>query len=1255
MTADATEPEGIAVAPSTPDTNHHAVNACTVVGIGASAGGLKAFSNLLSHLPAQTGLAFVLIQHLDPIHESQLTQLLSATTPLPVIEATEGLVVEPDHVYVMPPNVSMTYDHGILRLAPRAEGAAPHLPVDIFFRSLARQCRNHAIGVLLSGSGSDGTVGMGEIKAAGGITFAQDEQSAEYASMPQSAVASGCIDFVLPPDQIARELVQIGQHPYLRPTVTAHNESEAEGIFDQILLQLRTSTGVDFSEYRPTTMKRRIARRMALHKHESHADYLRLLKSDPAEIDALYRDMLINVTSFFRDPEAFEALKTTVFPQILKGKSPEVPVRIWVPGCSTGQEAYSIAMALLEFLDQHNTPPAIQIFGTDINDEAAVEKARPGVYPPSIEAEVSPGRLQRFFIKVDGGYRIGKAIRDLCVFARQDVISDPPFSHLDLISCRNLLIYLAPALQHRILPTFHYALNPGGFLFLGPAESVGKFSDLFERIDRPHNLFVRRASTTRPYPFLVGASYPPITPRASASSSEPISPLSDLRREADRIIMNRFAPAAVLIDENLEILQFRGDTTPYLQVPSGHATHNILKMIRDPLFLELRTVIDEARKQNTTAQRNNVRLADNHGVRWVNLEASPLRRAGAAQRCFLVLFTDAPNPYTAPAPATPSSASSTAEALAPNPALLRENTELRQELASVKEYLQAIIEQQNAANEELQSANEEIRSTNEELQTNNEEMQTSREELQSTNEELRTVNDELQSRNQETSRLSDDLNNTLASIKLPIVILGPDLRVRRFTAAAGTLLNLIPTDVGRPLANIKSSLDISNHEGLLLEVMAEVTVKELEIQDSTGRWFNLAMHPYRTDDRRIDGVVLVLRDITDAKHDAERLLAAQRAAVASSRAKDHFLAILSHELRTPLTPVLATVSLLQRNSSLDTETQEHLEVIRRNAEIEARLIDDLLDVTRITQGKVQLDKRPVALGDILARAVEVCQPDITLRRLDFSIEATETPFIIAADTTRLQQVFWNLLRNAVKFTPVEGQVAIRSRRRNGFVVVDVLDSGAGIRPEVLPRLFKIFEQGGVETTRQFGGMGLGLVISKGIVDMHGGTIEAHSAGPGRGSTFTVTLPLLSPTDPASAVRPPVRTTLTAPRPLHILLVEDHGDTARVMQRLLSDDGHTVKTVGDMASALPLATTCAFDLLLSDVGLPDGSGLELMQAIRAKGLTLPGIALSGFGHEHDVERSLHAGFAAHLTKPVDLRRLSEAMCKAVSDDNSASSY
>ena len=1226
-------------APVPGDTNQNSVDEtdrslCPVVGIGASAGGLEAFRQLLSHLPEKTGLAFVLIQHLDPAHQSQLTSLLSRVTHLPISEVTDGMAVEPDHVYVIPPNVLMAIKEGMLRLTRRAEAAVPPLPVDFFFRSLAIECQSHAIGVVLSGTGSDGSLGLTEIKAAGGITFAQDEDSAGYPMMPQSAVASGCVDFVLPPDRIARELAQIGQHPYPRANPGPQGEAEAESNFGKILLRLRAATGVDFSDYRDTTIKRRIARRMALHKHESLPEYMRFLQSNLGEIEALYRDMLINVTSFFRDPDVFEAVKTTVFPQIVKGKSQEHPVRIWVPGCSTGQEAYSLAMALLEFLDQSAAPPAIQIFGTDINDGAAIEKARPGTYPPSIEAEVSPGRLRRFFSKVDGGYRISKSIRDLCVFARQDVTADPPFSRLDLISCRNLLIYLSPTLQQRIIPTFHYALNPGGFLLLGPSETVGKFTDLFGQADRPHNIYSRTATLKQNYPYSIRGNYPPQPSARGAVMSERVAALTDMRREADRVILSRFAPAAVLIDENLEILQFRGQTAPYLLPPTGQPTHNILKMARDSMFLELRAVIDEAKEQNTTARRQNVRVEDDQAVRHVNLEATALRLPGIPQRCFLILFLDAGSPPAAPATSDVAAApASTAASLAD----AHENARLRQELASVKEYLQAIIEQQNEANEELQSANEEIRSSNEELQSTNEEMQTAKEELQSTNEELRTVNDELQGRNQEATQLSNDLTNTLSSIKLPILMLGPDLRIRRFTPAAGTVLSLIPTDVGRSFTNIKLPIDLPNLEGMLLDVMSTAAAQDRKVRDNTGRWYSLSLYPYLTDDNQIDGVVVVLRDIDKEREELRLAL----------QAKDHFLAALSHELRTPLTPVVATVSMLQRNPDFDASTREHLEVIRRNAELEVRLIDDLLDVTRITKGKIELTRRPVELSEVIRQAVEVCTADIEARRLKLTLDTGGGPYIVNADATRLEQVFWNLLKNAVKFTPVGGSIGIRCHRGDdGFVIVAVKDSGEGIHPEALAHIFKPFEQGGVGITRQFGGLGLGLAICKSIVEMHGGAIEARSAGHGKGATFAVRLPMLPADTPLSTIgaEAPASKGAAAERDglRRILLVEDHDDTAAIMHRFLTVEGHKVQVAADVATALKLVAEHPFDLLISDLGLPDGTGMDLMQAIRKKGKTLPGIALSGYGQEDDLRRAKEAGFALHLTKPISLTRLAEAI-------------
>jgi two-component system CheB/CheR fusion protein len=861
-----------------------------VVGIGASAGGLEAFTQLLAHLPDNTGMAFVLIQHLDPNHESQLADLLSKATRLPVIEVADGMAVSPDHIYVIPPATNLTIVRGVLQLSPRGEARIQHLPLDVFFRSVAEDRQSRAIGVILSGTGSDGSLGLAEIKAVGGITFAQDDKSARYPDMPLNAISGGCIDFVLPPDEIAGELVRIGRHAYLDPVQTPHGEAGTEGNgseslgteedFKRIIGRLRSGTGVDFSRYRDATLRRRMARRMAINRTDTLAEYMQLLEHSPPEVEALYQDILINVTSFFRDSEVFETLKSTVFPEIIKNKSPEAPIRIWVPGCSTGQEVYSLAIALLEFLDQSPMRPPIQLFGTDINDAVSVEKARVGLYPHSIESEISPERLRRHFTREDHGYRIGKSIRDMCVFARQNVAADPPFSRLDLISCRNLLIYLSAPLQKRVIPTFHYALNPGGYLLLGTAEAVGSFADLFSTVDKHHSIYRKTSTVARPYPYFASDDYQSKAPAAVGSGGGRPAQAADMQKEADRLVLGRYAPPGVLIDEDLEVLQFRGQTGPYLVQPAGLPTHNILRMARDTLFLELRSAIEEAKRQNAPVRRSGVRLRDEHQTLEINLEVIPIRPAGSAHRCLLVLFEEVGGAAAWDASTSPSGAP---QAAIMAPVDDSEVERLRRELASAKEYMQANLEQQSAFNEELRSANEEILSSNEELQSTNEELQTAKEELQSTNEELRTVNDELQSRNQEVSRVNDDLTNTLASGKIPIVMLGRDLRIRRFTPAAGSLLNLIPTDVGRPLSDIRPIFEIPNLEAMLLEVIADVAVREQELRDRNGHWYLLRVHPYRTADNRIDGAVLALMDIDERQRAQE---ASQRLAAIVESSED---------------------------------------------------------------------------------------------------------------------------------------------------------------------------------------------------------------------------------------------------------------------------------------------------------------------------------------------------------------------------------
>ena len=855
-----------------------------IVGIGASAGGLEAYMALLGKLPPNTGMAFLVVQHLDPRHESRLTDLLSRATPMPVVEAVMGIRVRPDHVYVIPPNTNMAISRGALQLTSRSTEPGTHLPVDFLFRSLAEDQQSRAIAVVLSGTGSDGTNGLCEIKAVGGITFAQSEQTARHTGMPHSAIDSGCADFVLSPEEIAARLSEIGEHPYLAPTSTTLEETpDIVGDFKRILNIVRAVTRVDFSQYRDTTIRRRIMRRLALHSQRSLSEYAQLLESDRAEVEALYHDLLINVTSFFRDPEVFDALKQVAFPEIMRGRHATNPVRIWVPGCSTGQEAYSLAIALLEFLDDKPVRPPIQIFATDLSDPASLDKARSGAYPESIEGEVTPERLRRFFKKEDHVYRIDKGIRDMCVFARQNVAADPPFSHVDLISCRNVLIYLATPLQRRVVPSFHYALNNPGFLVLGTAETVGDASDLFDLVDRTHKIYLKKPSGARP-PLQFALDDMTMSAASMPRRSDQAMPTTaDYVKEADRLVIGRYGPPSVLVNENFDIVQFRGQTSPYLAQPSGEPTVNLLKLAREGLFLELRSALNEAKTAKEAVRRDSIRVRDENQVRTVSLEVMPIRPGGAPPTLYLVLFSDtgsvsAPRQPSEPAP-TPKSPTSWFRRLlsgpadpapAHNPSSAHDSTsaelaQLRKELSATKDYLQSLVEQQDAANEELRSANEEILSSNEELQSTNEELETAKEELQSSNEELTTVNEQLQHRNLELNQTTNDLTNLLASTTIPVIMVGSDLRIRRSTPPARKVMNLLPTDTGRPVGDLKANVDVPDLDQMIADVIEQVQVREREVCDRHGRWYSLRIHPYRTGDNKIDGAVIVLLDIDEAK------------------------------------------------------------------------------------------------------------------------------------------------------------------------------------------------------------------------------------------------------------------------------------------------------------------------------------------------------------------------------------------------------
>ncbi|HEY1765255.1 MAG TPA: chemotaxis protein CheB [Opitutaceae bacterium] len=831
-----------------------------IAGIGASAGGLEACSQLLETLPKELGMALIVVQHLAPTHESFLPELLSSHSKMPVVQVTDGVTVEVNKVYIIPPNAHMHIAAGRLHLVARPDDRTQHMPIDRFFRSLAEYAQNRAIGIVLSGTASDGAIGVREIKGAGGITIVQEPRTAKSDGMPRAAIATGAVDLVLNPRGISEELVRIVSHPLVRGE--ARKTEELTGLEEQlprIFNMLRGATGVDFTHYKLPTIKRRLQRRMVLHKVNTLEDYIRLLQQDPGEVNGLYQDILIHVTRFFRDPESFEVLAQKAFATICKNRQPDSPIRIWIPGCATGEEAYSVVIALQEFLGDEASGTLIQVFGTDVSD-VAIEHARSGTYSESIGADVSPERLRRFFSKTEAGYRINKAIRDVCIFARQDITRDPPFSKLDLVLCRNVMIYLGSNLQKRLISVFHYSLKNTGFLMLGSAETIGTGIEYFSVVDKRFKLYAKKQmSDRRDLDFSVDTHR---HARLSSTRTPPAEARTNsVQSEANHIILSRYSPAGVVVDDDLQIIQFRGQTGKFLEPPAGEPSLNLLKMAREGLVYGVRTSIHEARKLGESVRRGGLRVRSNGGTISVAVEVVPMR-GDPGERHYLVLFEQESLVHA------PTAAES--EALKPGGKKGKPKSkdkvsqergqirELEKELAASRDYLQSIIQDLEAANEELQSANEEILSANEELQSTNEELDTAKEELQSTNEELNTVNEELQSRNEELSSVNSDLINLLASVQIAIVMVNNDLRIRRFTPMAERVLNLIATDVGRPISDIKPNITCPNLETLISESIDTMSIRESECRDRNGRLYSLRIRPYKNIDNRIDGAVIAL-------------------------------------------------------------------------------------------------------------------------------------------------------------------------------------------------------------------------------------------------------------------------------------------------------------------------------------------------------------------------------------------------------------
>ena len=875
-------PESEAI--GTQETGEKSVEAFPIVGIGASAGGLAAFEAFFSGMPPDTdpGMAFVLVQHLAPDHKSILKEIIQRYTRMQVLEVEDGMAVQPNCTYIIPPNRDMAFLNGALQLLEPSAPRGQRLPIDFFFRSLAQDQHERAICVVLSGTGSDGALGVRAVKGEGGMVMAQNPDSTEYDGMPRSAIATGLVDFELPPAEMPSQIAAYVAHAFGKPHRAATPPlPKVENALKKICILLRAHTGHDFSQYKPSTIQRRIERRQAVHQIDAVTEYVKFLQQTPAELDALFRDLLIGVTSFFRDPEAFAAFNDQALPRLLEGKPPGSAIRVWVPGCSTGEEAYSIAILLHERLEALKQRFRVQVFATDI-DGRAIAIARAGIYPASVAGDITPERLARHFVPDNGldagspsAYRIHKSIRDLLVFSEQDLVRDPPFSKLDLISCRNLLIYLGADLQKRLIPLFHYALSPGGFLFLGTSESVGEFADLFSALDRKAKLYERIGDFQSARRTPLGRMLPALAPHEGTlpgTGDRKVPPEKlPLRELAERAILQEISLAGVLVNGQGDILYLHGRTGQYIELAPGEIkVNNILKMAREGLRRELATALHKARAAGEIVRHSGLRVKTNGDYSTVNLTvrpvaADPAAATPVAPELFLIVLEE----VAADSPARPGKSGGGVPVDGKGegaPDADAQVAALRQELRTKEEYLQASNEELETSNEELKSSNEEMQSVNEELQSTNEELETSKEELQSVNEELSTVNAELQTKVADLSHANNDMNNLLAGTGIGTVFVDHQLRVLRFTPAVTQIINFILSDVGRPVSHIVSNL--AGYDRLaedVKSVLDTLVSKEVEVQTAAGRWFTMRIQPYRTLDNVIEGAVITFADITGLK------------------------------------------------------------------------------------------------------------------------------------------------------------------------------------------------------------------------------------------------------------------------------------------------------------------------------------------------------------------------------------------------------
>ncbi|OTP70929.1 chemotaxis protein CheB [Caballeronia sordidicola] len=1205
-----------------------------VVGVGASAGGLEACRKLVEALPPTTATAWIYVQHLDPAHESLLVSLLTGHTRMTVLQAADGMLIEPEHLYIIAPGTYLSVSDGALRSSlPQARHGA-RLPFDFLLRSLAKECGARAGCVVLSGTGADGSLGLKAIKEQGGIIVAQDPHEAAFDGMPLSAIATGAVDLVLPLAKIPEALMEYRRRIRIPDAALEEsNKSIGPAWLGEVVELLRTRTDHDFTLYKRGTLERRIERRraMAVIETSNMADYIGVLANDPVELELLAKDILINVTQFFRDPKVFDLLAKTVVPELVRSHAPGQDIRIWIAGCSTGEETYSLAMLFLEEIAASGRGIKLQVFASDVDPDALI-KAREGLYPETIEADVSPTRLANFFLKEGNTYRVLAELRSMVVFTAHDVLVDPPFPRLDMVSCRNLLIYLNPEAQTKAVSFFHFALRDGGILLLGSAETVGKPDGRFEIISKPERIY-RHTGHSRSHD--VGFSMNSTNAGHIASRQEQrhaISRQSTMAELCRRLVIQSHAPATVLINRDHECIHSVGPTDRYLHVASGPPTQDILAMTSLDVRSRLRLAIQRARQANARVVVTGGTTEQNGKVVGFKLDVEPVSNDG--EEMFLVCFVDEPH-HDHP----DRKAVTTMLEDVPRVAELRSELEAtKAELASAIRSLEKISVDHKVVNEEALSVNEEYQSTNEELLT-------SKEELQALNEELTALNSQLQETLERQRTTSNDLQNVLYSTEVATLFLDMQLNIRFFTPATRSLFNVLPSDIGRPLGDLKS---LASDDDILADtqtVLRTSVPSEREIQTQTGIWFVRRILPYRTGDNRVEGVVITFADITERKLVKNSLREAKQLADRANSAKSRFLAAASHDLRQPLQALV----LLQGSLANVVQGEVAKKMVERLEHILSSMsgmLNALLDINQIEAGTVHAELDSFPIGELLDQVKDEFNDSALPSNLRFRVAPCSLS--IRSDPHLLMQVIRNLLSNAFKYTK-RGRVLLGCRRKGDRLRIEIWDTGIGIPSDELKAIFDEYHQLDNAARERSRGLGLGLSIANRLADLLGDRITVRSQ-PGKGSVFSIEVLLVQPETSAPPKQDGDRVVgVATPEPnAHngsILVIEDDPEVRDLIGSMLTAEGYNARTASDGVEGLELVLQHVIqpNLILADYNLPGGmNGLQVVASVRKiVRREVPAIILTG-DISLETLRDIAQGRCLHLNKPVKVGDLIKAI-------------